>query len=397
MNTLFRKDYDIVVCGGGVAGVAAALAAARQGQKTALIEKTVYPGGLATTGMVFIYLPLCDGNGTQVTSGIAEELLLASMKYGPGRIPNWQRGQNAAEAERYRIIFSPASFMLGMDELLTDAGVDVWFDTLVCATRVESGRLTGIEVENKSGRGLISGKCFVDATGDADLAHFSGLSCGMSRNALACWTLEHGSADGNGCNMPDADPSVYMRIVGTNIDAPAFDAGIDGSKVSRFILDGRRRYREILQRKYAEGQRRQDLYPVMLPAMAEFRMTRAIPGHYVLTDNEDWTSFEDSIGLAADWRKSGYVWEIPYRTLLPRGLQNLVAAGRCIGAQKDAWEVTRVIPVAAMTGEAAGVAAALAASAGCSPEELDVALVQQALRKNGNKMHFDEVGLQAKK
>jgi hypothetical protein len=81
---MFRKSYDVVVCGGGVAGVAAALAAARRGQRTALLEKTVYPGGLATAGLIYIYLPLCDGNGTQVTFGVAEELLLASIKYGPG-------------------------------------------------------------------------------------------------------------------------------------------------------------------------------------------------------------------------------------------------------------------------------------------------------------------------
>jgi flavin-dependent dehydrogenase len=83
----FEQEYDVVVCGGGVAGIAAALQAARRGCKTALVEKTIMPGGLATSGIILLYLPLCDGNGTQVTFGIAEELLRLSIRYGPGSVP----------------------------------------------------------------------------------------------------------------------------------------------------------------------------------------------------------------------------------------------------------------------------------------------------------------------
>ena len=81
---MVRKEYDVVICGGGVAGVAAALAAARRGMKTALIEKTILPGGLATSGLVLVYLPLCDGHGTQMIYGISEELLTVSNKYAGG-------------------------------------------------------------------------------------------------------------------------------------------------------------------------------------------------------------------------------------------------------------------------------------------------------------------------
>ena len=94
MKIAYEKIYDIAVVGGGIAGVAAALQAARCGMKTVLIEKTVLPGGLATTGLVRVYLPLCDGNGHQVSFGITEELLRASYKYGPGDIPeNWKNGK----------------------------------------------------------------------------------------------------------------------------------------------------------------------------------------------------------------------------------------------------------------------------------------------------------------
>lgn len=393
---MFRKEYDVVVCGGGIAGVAAALASARRGQKTALVEKTIWTGGLATTGLVYIYLPLCDGYGTQVTYGLTEELLLASMKYGPGEIPDWRKGRNAAETGRYRVVFSPCSFIVAMDELLTDAGVDVWFDTLICAAQVNDGRLTGIEVENKSGRGVIGGKCFVDATGDADIAHHAGLQCPVEDNFLACWVMEY--QDGTSFRLESSVKNITMHADGGwNDPTRGFD-GIDGAKVSRFVELGRKKYRERLQQEYASGKYdRKSLFPLMLPAMAQFRKTRCIPGHYTLTDEQDWMSFDDSIGMAADWRKSGFVWEIPYRSLLPRGLKNLVAAGRCSASEKDAWEITRVIPTAALTGEAAGTAAALAAVAGVSPDELPVVKVQDAMRANGNRMHFDEVGLQARR
>ena len=81
------KRYDVAVVGCGVAGVAAAAAAARMGAKTVIIEKTCTPGGLATAGLINIFLPLCDGNGTQVTFGLADELIRLSLKYGPGKIP----------------------------------------------------------------------------------------------------------------------------------------------------------------------------------------------------------------------------------------------------------------------------------------------------------------------
>jgi len=125
---------------------------ARAGLKTALVEKTVLVGGLATTGLINIYLPLCDGCGRQVIHGIAEELLHLSLKYGPGDVPaGWRGDAPKEEARRYRVIFSPASFVLALDEALAHAGVDLWLDTLVCAAVMEGARVAGVEVENKSG------------------------------------------------------------------------------------------------------------------------------------------------------------------------------------------------------------------------------------------------------
>ncbi len=391
----FSKKYDVVVAGGGIAGVAAAVASARKGMKTALIEKTVFAGGLATTGIVYIYLPLCDGNGTQVTYGLSEELLKESVKYGPGDIPeNWKTEKNAAEAKRYTVRFSPASYMLALDEIMLNAGIDIWYDTLITGTVLEDAKLKSIEVCNKSGKGLISGECFVDATGDADLAYLSGLNCPVDDNSLAIWAIEYLKKDDIHCSNRFGEN--VAAFLGGGSDSPKIGCpGINGRLVSEFILKGRERYRRRLTDSYKSGKHdRKSHFPLTLPAMAQFRMTRRIEGQFTLSDGMEWTGFEDSIGMAADWRKSGYVWEIPFRALLPKGIDGLIAAGRCISSEGDAWDVMRVIPVAALTGEAAGIAAFLSVENGVEVSKLDYKLLQRELQKDREfPLHFADSGL----
>ena len=231
---MFQSRYDLVVAGGGVAGVAAALAGARRGLRTALVEKTVWFGGLATSGLIYIYLPLCDGNGTQVTFGISEEMLKRSLEYGPGEIPpGWRRERNAAEARRYRVIFSPASFVLSLDKMLEEAGVELWLDTVVTGATVEDGRLSAVSVANKSGCGELRAACFVDATGDADLAAFAGHGCIEAPNALANWTLEYREG------AVGLAPNCSMAIVGCSTDLETVPPGISGRTVSEAVLAGR--------------------------------------------------------------------------------------------------------------------------------------------------------------
>ena len=165
----FQKSYDVVVAGAGVAGVAAALAAARRGRSVALLEKQTLIGGLATSGLVYVYLPLCDGNGRQAIFGLAEELLKLSLKYSPFDLSEKWGGKAGEGFDRYKCHFSPAGFTIAMDGALCDAGVDLWLETMVCDVVADDGTITGVEVENVSGRGRIAAKCFVDATGDATL------------------------------------------------------------------------------------------------------------------------------------------------------------------------------------------------------------------------------------
>ena len=150
----------MIVVGGGIAGVAAAVAGRRNGCSVLLIEKSVVLGGLATLGFIAEYLPLCDGRGTKVTAGIAEELLHLSIKYGYGTLPpEWRDGRGVGTTKRYRTFFSPPEFIYALDELMADEGVDLLFDTVFSRPVMEGGRCEAIIVENKSGRTASPQRC----------------------------------------------------------------------------------------------------------------------------------------------------------------------------------------------------------------------------------------------
>ncbi len=391
-------EYDVVIAGGGVAGVAAAIEAARNGMNTALLEKTVFPGGLATSGLINIYLPLCDGLGRQVVFGIAEELLKASIQYGPGDIPDpWLADRDISQrAEtRYYTAFNPASFTLALDELLEEAGVDIWLDTLVCGVCKQGNLVTGLEVETKSGRLQIDSKCVIDATGDADVAFRAGAPCIEADNWLAMWTMDTGLAMARlATEANNGEPLMKCVQRGSHVGQAegASDtkySGTDVRDVTRMVLDGRRLLREeFLALQTAKGMTgRRNEYPITLPAMAQFRTTRRIDGITTISGDQVDASYDDSIGICGDWRRAGPVWEIPYSCLLPREITGLLSAGRCISTSGDAWDALRVIPAAALTGQVSGLAASMSVKQGITPDRLSIDQLQAELVRNGIHIH----------
>ncbi len=402
MKLDFEKNYDVAVIGGGIAGVAAALQAARSGMKTVIIEKTVLLGGLATTGMVHYYLPICDGNGHQLTFGIAEELMHASIKYGPGTIPEWRNSVNGTQDQRFCAVFSPASFILALDEILLEAGVEIWLDTLVCSAEVENNRIAAVQCENTSGRGRITAKQFIDASGDSMLARRAGIPCHDEFNFLSVWSLFYDEKLKK-TNMSD---SVFMYIDGVPWNPETAPEGTlfrgeTGKNVTDFVLKGRKLLINQLTQAYEnkdEDYTRHNYYPLKVPAMPDFRKIYCIDAVYMYDSDDHDKDFEDSIGIAADWRRSGPAWVVPYRSMIPaNGLGSYLAAGRCTGAKGDGWEITRVIPTAAMTGQVAGLAAAMCIEKGIEPCELPVRELQKELKeKYGFALTLADVGLTAK-
>ena len=170
-----REYYDVIIAGGGIAGVSAALAACRTGAKTLLLEKSVVLGGLATLGLVAIYLPLCDGMGKQVSAGVAEELLLLAGKYGFDTIAEEWKKKTGTDKQRYATNYSPTAFSIALEELLLQEGVQINYDTVVCRSVMDNRKITHIVVENKSGRFAYGCQTVVDATGDGDVFYRAGI------------------------------------------------------------------------------------------------------------------------------------------------------------------------------------------------------------------------------
>lgn len=400
-ETKIYDSYDVIVVGAGVAGVGAALAAARQGAKTLMIEKAAYSGGLATLGHVCIYLPLCDGKGRKVVGGIAEELLHASIRYGYNDLPKgWTMGIDRLENPkgRYKTTFNIPAFVLAMDEMLQESGVHTLYDTEFSEPVMEGSRCTGIIVENKSGRCAYLAKAVVDATGDADVMFRAGAECFDRPTMLSYWCydtdLEHmkQAIDENNVmkavnvrvlgQLPSVKPEDFEGDLPENNDENREYYGTNGEEVSKYLQISRKLALDYLKEHQSPG-----YTMVSVGGMADFRTTRRIVGQYELAPEDVGKSFPDSIGCTGDWRRFGDVYEIPYRCLIDKKIQNILAAGRNIASRDDAWEVTRVIPPAVLTGEAAGTAAALAAKANITTNQIDIAGLQAVLAENGVLIH----------
>jgi len=211
--------YDVVVIGGGIAGVSAAVSAARNGVKVCLVEKTGMLGGLATAGLVAYYLPLCDGYGKQLASGIAEELIHLSVKLGHESIPEcWRRHKSKSKRskERYQVVFNPASFAICLDDWVIRAGVDIRFESLVVDVNIKNQYIENVILEEKSGRYIIPTKMVIDASGDAIVAARTGVPIKEETNWLAAWyylaNLSLGTIALRKIGTIDPEPTVLLGI-----------------------------------------------------------------------------------------------------------------------------------------------------------------------------------------
>lgn len=400
MTRLYREEqqipmiegYDVVVVGGGIAGVSAALAARRGGSKVLLIEKSVVLGGLATLGFVAIYLPLCDGKGVKYSTGIAEELLRLSIKYGYDTLPpEWKNGKGGeGVTSRYRTNFSPSEFILAMDELMEKEGVDILYDTVGCNMIMEGTVCKGLIVQNKSGRQAYMAKMFIDTTGDLEVMARAGVGFDTGDNWATYWAY---TADLDSLKKAVEKKDVYealnLKWLGAmwNGDCapPEYSPyiGLEAWEVSKFIQDGRR-----LLRQEMEGSEGRERTVVSLPGMAQFRLGRQMHGYYTLKGEDVQTHFDDSIGCFTDFKHAGPIYEIPYRTLICPQMANVLTAGRSFSATGTAWVKGKIIPGCAVTGQAAGQAAAMAAQKNIAVNEVSVPDLQHALNQADVRIHF---------
>lgn len=387
-----RGQYDVLVAGGGIAGVSAALAAARNGAKVLLLEKMCMLGGLATAGLVAFYLPICDGRGRQICFGITEELLKLSVEhcgklcqsdyYNP---EPWFRKATVEERKerRFAVQFNPQTFALDLEKLLRKEGVRILYDTTVCDVILDGSRVEAVVVENKSGRSAYLVNSVVDATGDADICQRAGVPTQLyeKQNILAAWST--GFCQGK----------IKVNIMGAADSQTAGEellpskrrfSGVDGEENSEMVQLAH----QIVLDKTLQRRKEDETYElVTLPTMPQLRMTRRLVGEYTLDESEKHKTFPDSIGLISNWKRRGDVYEIPFRTLYNSRVPNLLCAGRCISVTDPMWDISRVIPPCAVTGQAVGTAAALSSDIPTLPVEK----LQAVLREAGVALHESEV------
>ncbi len=387
-----KGKYDVIVAGGGIAGIASALASVRQGAKTLLIEKAFMLGGLATAGLVTIYLPLCDGEGNQVSFGIAEELLRLSVSYGcEARNVDFWLNKNGDEQERkkkrYETQFNANVFAILCEQLLKKEGVEILYGTSVCSVAMNEKRVDAVITENKSGREAYKANAFIDATGDADLFK---LACAPTvdfeqGNVAAYWYYEYFENAYKLRMLGFSDiPDKYKTKEKIENDTRKRYKGLDGKELSELTTYC---HEQILQDFLQKGGVSDSHALCTIATTPQIRMTRRIDGKYVMNDEEIRVRYDDSVGLFSDWRKRGPVYELPFRCLYT-DIDNMFTCGRSISVTDDMWDITRVIPVCAVSGEAVGIAAAMLKD---KIENISVEELQNKLKANGVKLHVDEV------
>ncbi|MCS7462527.1 FAD-dependent oxidoreductase [Paenibacillus doosanensis] len=419
---------DVVVIGGGASGVAAAIAAARNGASTLLIEQRGYLGGMGTAALVPAFCPYTDGQ-KPVIRGIGLDLL-EKMKIEAGEdfmsrykdLLDWV----PIDVETLKRVY---------DREVLASGAKILFHTVADQVLLEGDRISGLVISNKSGRSVVQAKLYIDASGDADLAALAGVPFqvggdqGELQPGTMCYVVtgadrarfkqfleetgERGQlertvteAQKNG-DLPDGRKRISGMawitdsIVGFNF---GHIFGIDGTKaedLTRAAIEGRQLIDTQIRflRKYVPGF--EHIHLVHSGDQVGIRETRRIQGDYTLVV-EDFLSmrtFEDDIArnsyfidihlanasstMTIKHLPKGESHGVPYRCMLPQGKSNLIVAGRSVSSDRPVQGSLRVMPNCFAMGEAAGIAAAMAGSAGVGFREVSIPELQRRLIEQG--------------
>jgi hypothetical protein len=424
-------EYDVVVLGGGPAGIAAAVSAARAGRSTLLIERYGFLGGMGTAAGVTNFCGLhanVHGDIRQVVHGVAADLLARIDRLGGLNAPHTVFGKTSAQA------YDTAAYKIAADDLLLSSGAKLLFHALAVGVAMASDRtIQALLVETKSGRAAIAGRCFIDASGDGDLAAWAGAA------------FDKGDGAGNLLY-----PSTMFRLNGID----PVRAGSDWSLIPKLMLQAEAEGRYVFPRKTPivrpqknpmewrvnltqlanaqglamDGTNAQELsdaevlgrqqiasvagflkevpgfeksYIVDIAPQVGIRETRRVRGLYQLTESDvlDCASFDDTIGvngwplelhLKGDvefrWPKipeSRGFNHLPYRMTVPPGLDNLWVAGRCASMTHEAQSAARVTGACFVMGQAVGTAADLALASGCAARDVRAQALQARLEADG--------------
>jgi len=405
-----RYECDVAVVGGGIAGVSAALAAARSGTRVILVEGFGVLGGNATVGGVGAFCGETAGQGEAFDAIVdALETFEAIAPY-----------RSYPEADNR--VFDPAILAVVLQELLLRRGVKLLLHTHFADTCMRNGRLTECVVCGPSGPEALRARQFIDCTGEAQLVRQAGFDTvkgrpedGLQLPMSMMFFVRHVEPSDARAQVPGgwfgsirSKDDLPMTSVWPNgprsnalkIKIPMFDAS-DTEALTAAEVRGRRRMMEVLD--YFQRVEKKPWLLDHCAARIGIREGRRIVGDYVLTveDLRAGRRFDDAIargvynldGHKPDDVKRTYIlppeertvppYQIPFRSLLPCGAANLLAAGRCLSADQLAMSSARVMTSCSMMGQAAGIAAALAVARKCDPRDLDFTAIRNIVCKRG--------------
>lgn len=416
-SPLDGKSYDVIVCGAGSAGIAAACSAARAGASTLLLERYGFGGGILTSAMIHTLdaIKSCADNEVRVVAGFAQELLAEITALGGHAVPD-----NPPEA----LTIHPEIYKIAIDRLLARAGVTVIFHAHVYGVLGPERQVEGVEVALRDGRARFRAAMVVDATGDAELAFYTGAQFDVASDLQA---LTYHFRLGNIDRKPNWQEweEITRRAMKAAHDAGEIDvyggpwiirldAGeisvnatrvygnpVDAAQLSDAEQEGRAQMLKIwkiLRRRAPELSQSNILSGA---SQLHVRESRIICGDYQLTEGDicQGARFADSIAVGC-WPvdihpTNGYVgvhphkespltpYEIPFRCLLPKDTFGLLVAGKPISTTHRAHGSTRVPGTSLATGQAAGVAAAQAVQSGIHARNLPIEKLRAALKAQG--------------
>jgi hypothetical protein len=428
-------DVDVCVLGGSCTGVFAAVRAARLGCTVALVEKQNCFGGVATAGLVNIWHSAWDTEGRQrILAGLTQEVV-ARLQALRAATPWEPKSPDAA------VRLNTEELKIELDRLVLEHRIEPFLHTLAAGALVEAGAVRAVFLENKDGRTAIQAKVFVDATGDGDLARLAGIpftlaeclqpptTCAKIRGAQGLNLRDLYRAHREEFGLPEDsgwNGSIpFLEDIRMHADTHVFDVNAaDAGQLTRAEIEGRRRIRAVMDmiRKH-HPERAESLCLLDLAATLGIRETRRFHTDYILTETDvlEGVRFPDAIANGSyrvdvhypagggflfkyldgtqsahtargvekgRWRPPREVnptfYQIPFRCLVRREVRNLVLAGRMIGTDAAAFGAVRVMVNTNQTGEAAGVAAALAVRRGIPVAEVDPADLRQTLALGGS-------------
>lgn len=402
------------MCGGGPGGIAAAVAAARNGADTMLVERYGFLGGMATAGLVNPFMPWHAGK-EQIINGIFQEIL------------DRLRAKGGLSRDR-ESIFDPEIMKVVADDICLESGVKLLLHSFVSGATVEGPRIASVTVTNKPDGRDITAEIFIDATGDADLAYMAGVPCSVGRESDGLaqpMTLNFRMAGVDTARVPPREvindlyakarqegrincPRENVLMFNTtrsgeihfNTTRVTRADGTNAADLTRAEIEARRQVHQLVEFLKRGVPGFENAFLQMTGTQIGVRESRRIVGEYVMTveDVLEGRKFDDCIargsypvdihnpdgaGTVIRHLRPGESYDIPYRSIVPLKIDNLLVAGRPISTTHEAHSSTRIMPICFAVGEAAGTAAALCVRQKTVPRSLDVGVLQAVLAAQG--------------